>query len=188
MEIKDHFAVPILHYYIDSNLADELEKRLTPELEKLEHNGDEYDYRRSDFWDTKILYHELAPELTQEWAKCIAHYKEATSIQAGDSLHYWTQDYKDDEGHDMHGHGIDGISGIYWLRANENAGYIRMYNPNTVAEYVQHDDPNKPYFQAQLDIKAEKGKLILFPSYLKHKVLTKKKDVVRTTIAFNVGL
>jgi uncharacterized protein (TIGR02466 family) len=188
MTVSSFFAVPILDYRIPADLADELETRIVPELDKLENNGDDYDYRRSDFWETKILYHEIAPELTDEWAKCIAEYKEATSIQTGEGLHYWTQDYKDDEGHDMHGHGIDGISGVYWLRANENAGYIRFYNPNTIAEYVQHHDGSKPFFQAHYDVKAEKGRLVLFPSYLKHKVVTKRIDVVRTTIAFNVGI
>lgn len=188
MEIKDVFPVGVLFHRLDSTLADELEERLLPWVEKLEMNGDDYDYRHSDFWDTKIPIHEVAPEITDAWLECIEHYKEVTHIDAGDSLHYWTQDYQEGEGHDIHGHGINGISGIYWLRANENAGMLRLYNPNLVAEYVKNTDPNSPYFAAQLDVKVEKGKLILFPSYLKHKVIVPHNaNVIRTSIPFNLA-
>lgn len=188
MKVSDHFSVPILYYQVSEETMEKVDRVVIPEIEKLQHNGDEYDYRLSDFWDTKILYHKLVPELTAEWSECIKHFQEVTSITASDSMHYWTQDYNDDMGHDMHGHGIDGISGTMWIRANENAGYLRLYNPNAVAEYVSHSNADLPYFQTAIDVECTRGKLIIFPSYLKHKVVTKGENVIRTTIAFNVGI
>lgn len=188
MQLIDTFAVPVLHYQISDEVMNKVDEIVVPEIEKLERNGNDFEYRLSDFWETKIFYHKLVPELTEEWAKCITHFKEHTSITTSESIHYWTQDYKAGMGHDLHGHGIDGISGTMWIRANENAGYLRLYNPNGIAEYVQHADAHMPYFQAFIDIECTKGKLVLFPSYLKHKVVTKPENVVRTTVAFNVGI
>jgi len=76
------------------------------------------------------------------------------------------------------------ISGVYWVRANENAGGLCFRNPNPYVEYAHNE--NSQYGRRQFEFQPIKGKLLLFPSYLKHAVMPSSKNVVRTTIAFNV--
>jgi uncharacterized protein (TIGR02466 family) len=76
------------------------------------------------------------------------------------------------------------ISGVYWVRANENAGGLCFRNPNPFVEYAQWMDSQYGY--QEYEFQPIKGKLLLFPSYLKHAVMPSSSNVVRTTIAFNV--
>ena len=187
MKFNDIFAVCLLEHDIDSELADELEYRITPLLNQLPQQGSYGDLHHTDYQNTIIEIDKIAPELIEIWIESIKSYSEKTSIQVGEYLHYWTQDYHENETHDIHGHGIGGISGIYWLRANELAGSVKFYNPNPIAEHVYNNDANNPYVNSSLNIKCKKGKLIVFPSYLKHKVVTKGPKAVRTAIPFNVS-
>lgn len=189
MEVQNLFPIAVLHHKLPTELADELEQRITPLLEQLPEAGHYGDRHHCDYLETVIPIHEVAPELIEEFFKCVDIYKEMTGIYTNPSnmLHYWTQDYKESEVHDIHGHGINGISSIYWLRANEDAGYVRFYNPNPVAELVRNTDVNNPYSVGHVDIPVEKGKMILFPSYAKHKVQTLGPNAIRTAIPFNLA-
>ena len=107
-------------------------------------------------------------------------------IHAGYSYNWWVQDYKEGDVHDEHHHNVGQISGVYWVRANENAGGLSFRNPNVFVEYGHTVKDTAPYSWQEYVYQPVKGRLLLFPSYLKHTVLPSLKDCIRTTIAFNV--
>ena len=189
MEYKDIFPILLSYKKLDKILADSLEERFLPWLEKLQLDGSYADHRHSDYWEQKIPVGEIAPELIEEFILAFRDYAEKTDFKIDEAkgLDIWTQDYQEGEGHDMHGHGSSGISGVYWVRANENAGSLRFYNPNQIAELVPNTNPNNFYTVGQAEVPVEKGGLLLFPSYLKHKVVIDGENAVRTTIAVNIS-
>lgn len=198
MEIKELFPVAILKHHIDKDMADTMENEIVPLLDNLERNtpildsvGDEYisaDTMYTDFWENKIPVHEIVPDFWDVVRTAAYEYADQTSyfINPNFKVRYWTQNYVKQDRHDIHQHGINGISGTYFIRANENAGPIRFYNPNNTAEYVRAGNPLNKFVQGHHDIWPEKGLLLLFPSYIKHAVESgRNDDVVRTSISFD---
>lgn len=185
MHIENYFPVGVVHHTVDDELANKVESVMVPEIDKL--NRNELDTQFSDFFENKIPVHELLPQLVDEWIKVMRRYQFMTSLHIAEHqpLQYWTQDYKEGDTHGIHAHGIHGISGVYWVRANESAGKIRLHNPNPMTDYAKSNDDENIYAWTNTDITPEKGKMILFPSYLKHEVLKSGPGAVRTTIAFN---
>jgi hypothetical protein len=185
MHIENYFPIAVLHYNITNELANKIESVMIPEIEKLDRN--EQDTQFTDFFENKIPVHELLPELVNEWIHAMREYQSVTALSVieGQPIQYWTQDYKEGDTHQTHAHGIHGISGVYWVRANDTAGKIRLHNPNPMTDYARVIDSENSYAWSSAEIKPEKGKMILFPSYLKHEVLQSGPNATRTTIAFN---
>lgn len=186
MNIENYFPVAVAHHTVDQDLANKVESVMIREIEKLERNDE--NTLHTDFYENKISVHELFPQLIDKWIHAVAEYQSITSISIDQSkpLEYWTQDYKEGDTHSAHNHGASGISGIYWVRANNAAGNLRIHTPNPLSGYVKVDNEENPYTATYVDIKPEKGKMIIFPSYLKHEVLQSNADAIRTTIAFNL--
>jgi len=198
IEFKDYFPVAVLHYKIDDDMANAVCSAVEPELSKLQrttpivdYGGDPYtsvDTHATDFWDNKIQIHKLVPDFFEEVRNAVLLYQEHTSIMINPNfkIRYWTQDYSDGDSHDIHNHGIHGISGTYYMRANSAAGPIRFYNPNQVAGLVKHMMSGNPYCADTMDVYPEKGTMLIFPSYLKHKVVECNEGAIRTSISFDI--
>jgi uncharacterized protein (TIGR02466 family) len=77
---------------------------------------------------------------------------------------------------EYHKHGYVGISGVYYLKTNEQDGRLRFHTLLPSFE----DTDNFVYYQPQ------EGKIILFPSWAPHSVETNKTDSVRVSISFNL--
>lgn len=186
MHIENYFPVAVVHHTVDDELSNKVESVMIPEIDKLSRN--DANTLHTDFFENKIPVHELLPKLIDEWIYAVNEYQSLTSfsIDQNQPLEYWTQDYKEGDVHTAHNHGINGISGIYWVRANNAAGNLRIHTPNPLSGYVKIDDEKNPYTATYVDIKPEKGKMIVFPSYLKHEVLKSNANAIRTTIAFNL--
>ena len=67
MEYKDIFPILLSYKKLDKILADSLEERFLPWLEKLQLDGSYADHRHSDYWEQKIPVGEIAPELIEEF-------------------------------------------------------------------------------------------------------------------------
>jgi hypothetical protein len=72
------------------------------------------------------------------------------------------------------------------MRANDKAGPTRFYNPNQIAGLVKHVPGSNRYCTDSIDIWPKKGTILIFPSYLKHKVVPGSDGVIRTSISFDV--
>jgi hypothetical protein len=84
--------------------------------------------------------------------------------------HFWFVVYGEGTYHKWHNHSADHISfsGVYYPIANENAAPIEFENENS-----------------NLSIPTKTGKLLLFPSVLKHRVPECTSSEVRIAVSFN---
>jgi hypothetical protein len=80
----------------------------------------------------------------------------------------WAQLYNENESHPLHSHGLEGKSGILYLKSNATQETI-FYSPAF--------DPYVHYFK--------KNHLLLYPSHIPHEVKSLKTNESRLIIAFN---
>ena len=188
MQLHNHFPTAILEHQVDAELADKVEQHLLEHIETLPSRQEFVagNVATDFFSDSPIDIFTMFPDLIDEFVNAKNAYQEVTTFQCSDNLTFWIQDYRDETGvHVKHQHGVNGISGVYWIRANEHAAPIKFYNPNTVLDYVAADAMHNPYRSTSHVYMPVKGKMLLFPSFLQHEVLPSQAGVIRTTIAFN---
>lgn len=90
---------------------------------------------------------------------------------------------------ERHHHGNSALSAAYYVKAEQNAGNIVFFDPRqaNVFSHPVAKEPNKINAQVQ-SITPRAGTLVLFPSYLEHKVEQNLSDDERIVISFNVSL
>ena len=186
MRLNDLFPTPVLVADIGKDIADNVESAVVSRLANLARHKDQ----NSDFHEKDKLF-DLQKDFEPLYnfiLQGLYAFKEQTGTKAVEkNFTYWFQDYSQEgDHHGKHNHGTDGVSGIYWVRASENAGQTVFYNPNAIMEYVHPTEQTK-YNSTELGFAPRKGCLLLFPSYVNHSVLGSPQNAVRTTIAFNFG-
>ena len=205
IKYEEYWPTTVAEVQLDAALADKIEEAVVPRLNVLEddvkytasgsrHHG-RYTSRNTapmiTDWlyddDRKIQIHELVPEFIEKISESVLAFSKHTKIYVKDhtNIEYWTQDYKDNHYHPQHAHGTSGISGTYYVRANESAGPICFYNHSTTSSFVKCIDEESTELNKTRKVKAEKGKLLLFPSYLQHRVMECGPNAIRTSISFN---
>jgi hypothetical protein len=188
VKVINLFPTPLLIHKISDTLADQVEATFVPRLKNLPLKGVRY----SDFWTgdkNKIVdvVNEL-PYFYDEIIRCKSAFRDLTGIMT-EPKHFdaWTQDYRGEgQYHGRHHHGVEGISGVYWIRANEHSSDLTFYNPAPQIGYSSYDK-DTVYTRSESMVKAKKGVMVLFPSYLEHSVGLSTEKTVRTTFAFNFG-
>ena len=89
----------------------------------------------------------------------------------------------------VHTHPNCYLSSAYYVKASKNCGSFIAENPNVAKRYFFPEIANKNQFNADTaGIEIEEGDLLLFPSYLPHKVSKNESDVDRIVISFNVDI
>lgn len=183
MQIDPIFPIPLLRHQVDNKLADEVENKYLKVKDQLPLGYEQY----TDYQKNKIInLQEDLPDLYEQIELCKNEYHIVSGLRISREIEYWIQDYKEKgQKHQSHCHGINGVSGIYWIRAEENANPLKFHNPNPGAVYTAYDN-STAYSQIVLKMKATKGMIMMFPSYLFHEVeATLQNDTVRTTLSFN---
>ena len=98
----------------------------------------------------------------------------------------WLNYNKSNTYHHEHWHTNSYISGVLYIKANENLDFIRFLNPR----YSFFEFSNKNNFNVFnsgiCDFPVKSGSIILFPSYLRHSVENNSSDYERISLAFNV--
>lgn len=184
--IVSKFSTPFLRYTVSESLADMVESYVLPKLDLLNYNQSQYtDFHNND---DKVIYdlNEI-PEFNEEVKKALNLFVIKTGfnqITSNTTTSVWCQDYKEGDVHELHHHGRAYISGIYWVRANENAGKIRFNNPNHMVD-LWDTSGDTPYSTTYEDFESKRGVIMMWPSYLYHEVLPGGTNCKRTTIAFN---
>ena len=87
----------------------------------------------------------------------------------------------------QHNHPNSLLSAAYYVKAKKNSGQINFYDPKEMK--VMYHPPIQNYNEISaeiINIEPDEGKLILFPSYLKHSVEENLSDEDRIVISFNV--
>jgi len=87
---------------------------------------------------------------------------------------------KNDYGH-SHIHGNADISGVYYYKTNEKDGDIVFDNPSPQAEMSKCFSKNCSWKHSP-----KIGKLLLFPSYLRHSVQRNITEEDRISLSFNI--
>ena len=90
---------------------------------------------------------------------------------------------------ERHHHGNSSLSAAYYVKAEDNAGDIILFDPRqaNVFHHPISKEANSLNCQVQ-SITPKAGTLVLFPSYLEHKVGENLSNEERIVISFNVSL
>ena len=195
MHIEPLFPIGLLVHDVPEEVANETEEFVVSKLDRMPSREGPAPHS-TDYFEPKKIIPDLPkdlPNLWQELRQCKDAYQEGNNFKAinrqlqtnKNEFEYWWQDYIEGDVHNEHEHGIGRISGIYWVRANNAAGGLMFRNPNPFTEYSQDYNPNAVFSWQGNIHNAVKGRILMFPSYLKHQVLPSEKGVERTTIAFN---
>jgi len=181
MGLQNIFSTPIFTEKLNSKLTTQLEELIVPRLKLLYKNHEHFtDYNLRD----KIVNPEEINEFLSTIDYLAGLYSHQSNVFKPNKINYWIQDYHKSHSHAIHAHGDACISGVFYLRANKNAGELRLHNPNPFYSITRLNnmDPNPMHYQ----IKPFKGLLVLFPGWLSHEVISSNNDnCVRTVIAFN---
>jgi uncharacterized protein (TIGR02466 family) len=93
--------------------------------------------------------------------------------------------------HEQHHHCPNIWSGVYYVQARDNDATICFVNSNIInsswpykADKIYNNDLNS----SQTVCRVNSGMLLIFPSYLQHKVSQHMSDNERISIAFNMDL
>ena len=90
---------------------------------------------------------------------------------------------------EKHHHGNSSLSAAYYVKAEQNAGNIVFFDPRqaNVFHHPTSKEVNNVNAQVQ-SVTPTPGTLVLFPSYLEHKVNPNLSNEERIVISFNVSL
>ena len=90
---------------------------------------------------------------------------------------------------ERHHHGNSALSAAYYVKAENNAGNIVFFDPRQ-ANVFHHPSAKKANdLNGQIkSITPKAGTLVLFPSYLEHKVEENLSNEERIVVSFNVSL
>jgi uncharacterized protein (TIGR02466 family) len=177
------FPVGIYKSKIDNNLTEkqikfvEQQKTYKPEGNFISFNSFVLNEKIFKSLNKKILDHvnnylfdvlqcerKITPYITQSW------------------LNYTEQD----QFHHEHSHANSYLSGVYYIEANKEIDNITFLKPNAYAtispSFIEYNTFNLSGWQ----LPVETQDIVLFPSFLAHKVITKKENNKRISLAFNI--
>ena len=144
---------------------------------------DDSGYQTDNLFDTDILKNLF--DQTQPLVNAISN---AWGIKKQlDLVNWWVHINKKYDYGMSHIHPEGIISGIYYVKVPSNSGNIVFERPDNQELFFEGDELNQYNFKYFNHVPSE-GMLILFPSWLKHKVqqnITEDADDERISIAFN---
>jgi len=100
----------------------------------------------------------------------------------------WLNYTEQNQFHHEHSHPNSYISGVYYINANKEIDNITFLKPNDYATIVPSIVKYNTFNSSSWTLDVETQDIILFPSFLPHKVGTKKENNKRISLAFNVFL
>ena len=183
MVIRNYFPTPVLFHQVSSVIADKIEKLIVPRLSKLSTISNV----NTDFFNQdKIISIQEISELYEEILKCKNFFEQSTNFGKSYLSSFWVQDYGHGQTHDTHNHGRNQLSIVYWVRSNHEAGNFVIFDPKP-QQSIFHGSATQhtKYTEWLVKIPPVKGGVLIFPSYIDHRVEPGEPNCIRTTIAFN---
>lgn len=103
----------------------------------------------------------------------------------------WINFFYTNQSEHTHNHYGNFLSGVYYIAGEKNSGLYKFHDPipqKTMwkGQFLTNAETNFTN-QTSGGYVPEPGKLIIFPSWLDHSVLTNKSQSVRISIAFNIN-
>lgn len=107
-------------------------------------------------------------------------------------LNLWVNINKKGDYNEKHHHPQSDLSGVMWIKVPSNSGRIWFDSPHNFKGYNEINSYSKKFksdFSNYLDywFSPMEGRMILFPSYLYHRVEPSQADEDRISVSFNVG-
>ena len=101
----------------------------------------------------------------------------------------WAIINKDRAFNERHHHGNSSLSAAYYVKAEKNSGDIIFFDPRqaNVFHHPASKEANSLNCQVQ-SVTPKAGTLVLFPSYLEHKVDENLSNAERIVVSFNISL
>ena len=92
-----------------------------------------------------------------------------------------------------HQHPNSDLSGVFWIKSPKNAGNLEFTSPHGFVQYKELNFYSKKYRE---DNKAHHtyefypvaGRIVIFPSFIVHRVLPNQSDEDRISVSFNILL
>jgi len=97
----------------------------------------------------------------------------------------WSNIYPADAFVPLHDHRGMHWSGVYYVEAAEHCGDLILVDPK---EYALANEPENTMYRGNNDFRVEPtpGKVLIFPSYIKHETAPNKSNSDRIIISFNI--
>lgn len=185
--IYEFFPVPVLIKQLPQQVIDEALTSSARVHNELDNNQDGHFNNYSVLHegvnvprDYPLLYKEI----------CIAkqEFLDSTGLDADEAnIKSWIQEYKTEKNyHEEHHHGVYGLSGVFYITANKQAGKLKLRSPNPMCKY-QHARYDTKYTTEITTIEPTPGMFVLFASYLLHEAEHGLPGVEKKILAFNLG-
>lgn len=120
------------------------------------------------WWDVLQYHHSLIPSITSSWANL-------HMLGQSTAVHSHTDGYD----------GLNHISGVFYYKKDEEEENIRFANPLDALLRLQPYREMKGIEEISVPISTKSYDLLLFPSWLRHRVDGNKIDEPRIAISFN---
>lgn len=197
MEIQFLFSVPL--YKFDYPKANELQYSMVDQIKKIEEEDTTDMFQRyspnsyTSFYSKTSIFKESC---LQDLEKFIQYSATAVHHHCGlaGELHItrsWANINRKYSYHEQHHHCPNVWSGVYYVQAHDNDATICFMNSNILnsswpynSVKTYHTDLNS----SQTVCRVRTGMLLMFPSYLQHKVDQQLADTERISIAFNMDV
>lgn len=98
----------------------------------------------------------------------------------------WVNWTKKDQHHHKHSHANSYLSGVLYINGEDDRINFEKNQYEQIKIIPESGESFNEYNSDVTWFKVSRGKLILFPSYVMHSVDTKKDDIMRVSLAFNV--
>ena len=186
-EILQLFPVPLLRSKYPKDISKELEYVNSLKFERSnsidmnsikEHNNSTNNTFLLEDPELKDIS-EYINEMIECYSKNILQSKNSLIVTQS-----WANKNKKGERHHKHTHSNSIISGVFYLKSNENLPPIHFHKKNP--DHFQFDSESINLLNCDsFSLPTESGELLLFPSTLEHSVPINQIDDTRISISFN---
>jgi uncharacterized protein (TIGR02466 family) len=195
-EILKLFPEPIFKYKLE-NFKD-LNTQLSEYIYKL-YNQDKEGVERSNKggWhsknfiinDKKSIQHKFAITVQKYILDSFQNLGWKTKDQNIQIKEMWAIINKKEDFNVLHTHPNCYLSAAYYVKASKNCGRFQVENPNIAKRYAYPEIAKQNELNVEVaGIDISEGDLLIFPSYLPHKVRKNESDEDRIVISFNVSV
>jgi|TARA_X000001388_G_C2201623_1_gene111492 uncharacterized protein (TIGR02466 family) len=95
----------------------------------------------------------------------------------------WINIAKTNDYQETHNHGRALFSGVLYINVDENSGDFQLINPLSTEVGIM---PYTKMFDYSYTIIPKNGLIVLFPSWMNHRVLSNKSKIDRISVSFNI--
>jgi len=191
MAVEWHFPTPIFVHSFEGTELDEIQteiKTALPEILKSKHDspwGDNvtttFEHAgKNDILDFKLdKFHSAISKLVDRYTQVIGYPEPNFKL-----IESWINVCGPGQFQYDHTHSSASISGCYYFATNEVDGKIRFANPNPIIHTGKF--PADRISIEAITYAPKVGRILLFPSWLTHRVNVNNTDSDRISIAFNL--